>query len=79
MFSFLSRAETYFDSGDKESCGYISYLLWGGKAGLRWAGSKLKELDLIEEELKKPCYDGYEMIGFKMKNGKKVPNCVPIK
>lgn len=30
-------------------------------------------------ELKKPCYDGYEMIGFKMKNGKKVPNCVPIK
>ena len=32
-----------------------------------------------EEELKKPCYDGYEMIGTKMKNGKKVPNCVPIK
>ena len=31
-----------------------------------------------EEELKEPCWDGYEMIGFKMKNGKKVPNCVPI-
>ena len=29
--------------------------------------------------LKKPCYDGYEMIGMKTKNGKKVPNCVPIK
>jgi len=29
--------------------------------------------------LKAPCYDGYEMIGTKMKNGKKVPNCVPIK
>ena len=28
-------------------------------------------------ELKKPCWDGYEMIGFKMKNGRKVPNCVP--
>ena len=30
-------------------------------------------------DLKKPCYDGYEMIGMKTKNGKKVPNCVPIK
>jgi len=29
--------------------------------------------------LKKPCYDGYEMVGMKTKNGKKVPNCVPIK
>ena len=25
-----------------------------------------------------PCWDGYEMVGFKMKDGKKVPNCVPI-
>ena len=31
------------------------------------------------EELKKPCEAGYEMIGMKTKNGKKVPNCVPIK
>ena len=33
----------------------------------------------VKDEMKEPCYDGYEMIGFKMKNGKKVPNCVPIK
>ena len=32
-----------------------------------------------KHEMKKPCYAGYEMIGFKIKNGKKVPNCVPIK
>ena len=25
-----------------------------------------------------PCWDGYVQRGFKMKNGKKVPNCVPI-
>jgi hypothetical protein len=25
-----------------------------------------------------PCWDGYRMVGYKMKNGKKVPNCVPI-
>ncbi len=29
-------------------------------------------------ELKAPCWDGYEQIGFKTKNGKKVPNCVPL-
>ena len=79
MFSYLSRAREDYDEKDSKACGTISYLLWGGKAGLRWAGSKLKELDLMEEDLKKPCYDGYEMIGFKMKDGKKVPNCVPIK
>lgn len=30
-------------------------------------------------DLKKPCQAGYEQYGMKMKNGKKVPNCVPIK
>lgn len=79
MFSYLSRAGEYYDESDNEACGTISYLLWGGKAGLRWAGSKLKELDLLEASLKKPCEAGYEMIGFKMKNGRRVPNCVPIK
>ena len=79
MFSYLSRAAEYYKEGDNEACGTISYLLWGGKAGLRWAGSKLKELDLLEASLKKPCHKGYEMIGFKNKDGKRVPNCVPIK
>ena len=78
MFSYLSRAGEYYDEGDSKACGTISYLLWGGKAGLRWAGSKLRELDMLEEDLKKPCYPGYEMIGFKIKNGRKVPNCVPM-
>jgi len=45
MFSYLSRAKEYYDEGDSKACGTISYLLWGGKAGLRWAGSKLKELE----------------------------------
>jgi hypothetical protein len=25
-----------------------------------------------------PCWEGYEMIGYKTQNGKKVPNCVKI-
>lgn len=78
MFSYLSRAGEYYDEGNNEACGTISYLLWGGKAGLRWSGAKLKELDLIEQELKEPCWDGYEMIGYKILDGKKVPNCVKI-
>jgi len=77
MYSYLSRAEEYYDEGDSSACGTISYLLWGGKAGRRWAEAKLKDLDLID--LKKPCQAGYEMIGMKEKNGRLVPNCVPIK
>lgn len=38
----------------------------------------LKE-DNMKENKKEdnPCWDGYEMIGMKEKNGKEVPNCVP--
>lgn len=32
---------------------------------------KMKEKD--------PCWEGYEMIGEKEKDGKQVPNCVPKK
>jgi hypothetical protein len=132
MYSYLSRAEEYYNEGDTEACGTISYLLWGGKAAKRWSESKLKELGLLElasevvsdtmaiiddrlaystkelaiqaakdigcdkyhrhefegkvwympceqHQLKKPCQAGYEQYGMKMKNGKLVPNCIPIK
>lgn len=29
-------------------------------------------------DLKKACWKGYTAVGMKMKNGKKVPNCVPV-
>ena len=132
MYSYLSRAEEYYDEGDTKACGTISYLLWGGKAGKRWAESKLKELGVLElasevvsdtmaiiddrlayatkelaikaaqdigcdkyhehefegktwympceqHNLKKPCQAGYEQYGMKIKNGRLVPNCIPIK
>ncbi len=131
MYSYLSRAEEYYKEGDNEACGTISYLLWGGKAGLRWSASKLKELGELElasmkvnddyaviddrlaysskekaeeiaedlgcegthehefegqiwympceyHELKEPCQAGYEQYGMKRKNGRLVPNCIPI-
>jgi len=48
MYSYLSRAEEYYDESDTSACGTISYLLWGGKAARRWAESKLRELDQIK-------------------------------
>jgi hypothetical protein len=131
MYSYLSRAETYYDPSDSKACGTISYLLWGGKAALSWSRNKLRELGelelksmIVDEEyaiigdrlaystiesaeiaaedfgcqghhehefegriwympcekhsLKLPCQEGYEQIGMKDKDGRKVPNCVPI-
>ena len=50
MYSFLSRAETYYDNAESENdCGNISYLLWGGKEALSYSRNKLKELGLLEE------------------------------
>ena len=48
MYSYLNRAEEYYVEGDNEACGTISYLLWGGLAGKRWAESKLKELGELD-------------------------------
>jgi hypothetical protein len=50
MYSYLSRAETYYDENDMNACGTISYLLWGGKSALSWSRNKLRELGLIEAE-----------------------------
>ena len=47
--------------------------------------SKQKEAEILIDKIKElfkddddPCWEGYEMIGYKMLDGKKVPNCVPI-
>ncbi len=48
MYSYLSRAEEYYNESDTKACGTISYLLWGGKEGKRWAESKLKELGELD-------------------------------
>lgn len=28
---------------------------------------------------KNPCWKNYKQLGMKLKNGRKVPNCVPVK
>jgi hypothetical protein len=50
MYSYLSRAESFYNESDPNACGTISFLLWGGKSALEWSKSKLKELGEIELE-----------------------------
>ena len=40
----------------------------------------MKLINLIPiKEMENPCWKGYEMVGTKKKDGKEVPNCVPVK
>jgi HK97 family phage prohead protease len=45
MYSYLSRAETYYNEDDPTACGTISYLMWGGKPALTWSRSKVEEME----------------------------------
>ena len=52
LYSYLSRAETYYDPKDNEACGTISFLLWGGnfqKNGLYTKLKNFRELKLKSE------------------------------
>jgi len=81
----------YFDQSDKVTQSIILNLVYGSKNRAE-LDSNLSEMTYeetveIEKELnienlyenKKPCWKGYKQIGMKTKNGKEVPNCVPIK
>ena len=56
--------------------GYVAWLAWGGDEGIAWAQRKVEQLDREEMLYENPCQEGYVAYGTKMKNGKKVPNCV---
>lgn len=46
------------------------------KVNLNEFKSLIKQI--IKEENDNPCWKGYQKFGTKMKNGKEVPNCIPI-
>jgi len=50
MHSFLARHESDLEASKSYSdgCGKLMYDAWGGKAGFRWAKSKLKELGELD-------------------------------
>jgi hypothetical protein len=67
MYSYLSRAEEYYDPNKTTECGHISYKLWGGKAALGWSRNKLRELGQLQENAVQPSvnstYPGEEVSG----------------
>jgi uncharacterized protein len=44
-YSYLSRAAEHADVPYSEGCGGLMYDAWGGKAMLRWAAARVKEMD----------------------------------
>ena len=48
---------------------YVTFATEDGTTYKKW----LYELELAED-----CWPGFKAVGMKMKNGKKVPNCVPV-
>jgi hypothetical protein len=52
MANYLTRHAKDLESSTtyNDGCGKLMYDAWGGKAGLRWAKSKLKELNLSEKD-----------------------------
>ena len=58
IYSYLSRAEAYYDPSKPNACGTISYLLWGGKSMKNWVESKLKGLDELKKGVPHYTADG---------------------
>jgi len=71
MYSYLSRAEVYYDPSDTSACGTISYLLWGGKSALSWSRNKLRELGLLTETEAQPSIPNSTYAGEPAKKKKK--------
>ena len=85
MKSYISRHMVDLDSSTSydDGCGKLAMAAWGCRsknecnAALKWLDRKITT---VEEEFitPNPCQSGYEAIGTKIKNGRRVPNCVPI-
>ena len=60
----------------EEGCALLMVDAWGGKEGIEWAQGVLDREDFEEDGLEGACWPGYEAIGTKILNGRRVPNCV---
>lgn len=49
MYTYLQRAETYYNEQDPMACGTISYLMWGGLAAKRWSEARWAELQKTDK------------------------------
>lgn len=80
--SRMASFERHRQHSDKElgdGCGRLMWLAWGGDEGIEWAQRKLKSIRTDMDFPDDTCWNGYEPIGTKRKDGREVPNCVPVK
>ena len=78
MASF-ERHRRHKDVPYDEGCGGLMWDSWGSESGIKWAQRKLRLLERQQDFITpNPCQSGYEPYGHKIKDGRKVPNCVPL-
>lgn len=75
-----SKIDPKFEGTPWKDKGYVAWLAWGGTEGIEWASRKLEQIRKGDQEFiePNPCQSGYVAYGTKIKNGREVPNCVPI-
>jgi len=86
----LKRMKAYGDRHKKDleastsledGCGMLAYMSWGldveGRA-MEWLERTISKLEGEEFIYENPCQAGYVAYGTKIKDGKEVPNCVPM-
>jgi hypothetical protein len=64
-------------STDDEEHGAVSEIEWNQQLQHQKKRAMQEKVDKPTGELKDACWKGYTAVGMKMKDGKKVPNCVP--
>jgi len=84
---FISRcmSEIGDEYTDKDQALAVCYTQWRESKGINMTSEQrvLRKLNAIPlnpsvEEMKEPCWDGYEQYGTKIVDGREVPNCIPI-
>jgi len=75
----FERHRRYKDVPYEEGCGGLVWDMWGGTEMIKYAQRKLRLLERQQDFITpNPCQSGYEPYGHKIKDGRKVPNCVPM-
>ena len=71
MYSFLSRAETYYKPSERTASGNLTpgtqaFLQWGGKAGLSWSRNILRQEGIIKSVQPMPSEELAEELGVQI-------------
>ena len=67
--------ETHMSTAKKQNAQQRS--VGGEKEIIKKESAELKTFAQLRNEIDEACWDSHKQVGFKMKGGKRVPNCVP--